>query len=104
MRPATGWTANLTSTPRIAVTTAAAPTFSTIQLKGLARGVRDGDASDRTLAEAFLPKFELEFSWADLARSVHIQTWPLKVIDLDIEAIYVEAPAPLDFSTPKPRT
>jgi hypothetical protein len=95
---------NLTAGPRIAVTTAASPTFSTIQLKGLSRGVRDGDAADRTLAEAFLPKFEAEFSWADLARSVHIATWPLKVIDLDIESIHVEAPAPLDFATPKPRT
>jgi hypothetical protein len=87
---------NLTSGPRIAVTTASLPTYSTIQLKGLARNVRDATGDDRALADAFLAKFQAEFAWADArARQRPLTTWPCKAIDVDIETLYLEAPAPL---------
>lgn len=96
---------NLTATPRIAITTAAYPTFSSIQLKGLARGVRDASPTDdRALADAFQARFETEFAWANVvARQVRLTTWPCKLIDVDIETIYVEAPAPVDAPAQAPK-
>jgi len=87
---------NLSATPRIAVTTGSLPTYSTIQLKGLARNVRDAAGDDRALAESFQSRFDAEFAWADgYARQRRVSTWPCKAIDVEIETLYVEAPAPL---------
>jgi hypothetical protein len=86
---------NLAATPRIAVTTGSLPTYSTIQLKGLARSIRDAAPEDRALAEAFHVRFDAEFAWADaFARQRRVTTWPCKAIDIDIETLYLEAPAP----------
>lgn len=87
---------NLAAAPRIAVTTASLPTYSTIQLKGLARNVRDASDEDRALADAFVTKFHAEFAWADArVRERPLRTWPCKAIDVEIETLYLEAPAPL---------
>ena len=86
---------NLTAAPRIAVTTGTLPTYSTIQLKGLARNIRDAEPADRAVAEAFQSRFDAEFAWADaFARQRRVTTWPCKAIDVDIETLYLEAPAP----------
>lgn len=89
--------ANLTTNPHLAVTTASFPTYSTIQLKGSVVAMRDGDEVDRALASAFQPRFASEFGWAGdaITRVARIAVWPCTAIELAIDTIYTEAPAPL---------
>lgn len=95
--------ANLAVNPQLSVTTGTLPTFSTIQLKGTVAGVRDADERDQALALAFQPRFAAEFAWAGdaITRVARIAVWPCKVIELAIENIYSEAPAPMDFGATK---
>ncbi len=89
--------ANLASNPHLAVTTASFPTYSTIQLKGELVAVRDGDEIDRALASSFQARFATEFAWAGdaITRTARIAVWPCTAIELAIETVYTEAPAPL---------
>lgn len=92
--------ANLAENPQLSITTASVPTFSTIQVKGRFVGARDGAGSDHALALAFQPRFAAEFAWADaITRAARISVWPCKVLELQIENIYTEAPAPMDFGS-----
>jgi hypothetical protein len=94
--------ANLAENPQLSITTGSLPTFSTIQVKGRLAAIRDGDARDHALALAFQPRFAAEFAWAGeaITRVARIAVWPCKVLELAIENIYTEAPAPMEF--PKP--
>jgi hypothetical protein len=91
--------ANLGENPQLSITTGSLPTFSTIQIKGRFAGVRDGDARDQALALAFQPRFAAEFAWAGeaITRVARISVWPCKVLELAIENIFTEAPAPMEF-------
>ncbi len=91
--------ANLGENPQLSITTGLLPTFSTIQVKGRFVGVRDGDVRDHALALAFQPRFAAEFAWAGeaITRVARISVWPCKVLELAIENIFTEAPAPTEF-------
>ncbi len=88
--------ANLRSNPRLAITTAALPTFATVQVKGTVIAIRDGDEADRALAARYQARFADEFAWAgrDVTRARRIAIWPLTALDVDITAIFTAAPDP----------
>jgi hypothetical protein len=90
--------ANLESSPRIAVTTAALPTFATVQVKGTVIAIRAGDEADRALAARFQLRFADEFAFAgrDVTRTRRIAIWPCTALELAITTIYTAAPDPLD--------
>lgn len=94
--------ANLAENSQLSITTGSLPTFSTIQVKGRCASVREGDARDHALALAFQPRFAAELAWAgdEITRVARIAVWPCKVLELAIDDIYTEAPAPMEF--PKP--
>lgn len=86
---------NLAATSRIAVTTAGVPTYNTIQLKGTVVSVRDADEAERAIAETYRRGFAAEFAWAgSLLDQRPVVVWPCKAIELAIEMIFLEAPAP----------
>lgn len=95
--------ANLRSNPRLAVTTAALPTFDTVQVKGTVIAIRDGDEADRALADRYRDRFADEFAWAgrEITRVRRIATWPLTAFDLAITAIYTAVPDPLADRPPR---
>jgi hypothetical protein len=95
--------ANLRSNPRLAVTTAALPTFDTVQVKGTVIAIRDGDDADRALAARYTARFADEFAWAgrEVTRVRRIATWPCTALDLAITTIYTAIPDPLDDRPPR---
>lgn len=90
--------ANLRGNPRLAVTTAALPTFGTVQVKGTVTAIRDGDDADRALALAHQERFADEFAWAgrEVTRARRVATWPCTAIDLAITTIFTAIPDPLE--------
>lgn len=89
--------ANLRSNPRIAITTAALPTFDTVQVKGTVTAIRDADDADRPLALAYQDRFAEEFAWAgrEVTRTRRVATWPCTAIDVAITTIFTAVPDPL---------
>jgi hypothetical protein len=90
--------ANIAATAQLAVTAAGVPTYNTIQLKGTVTNVRDATDDERALAETYRAGFAAEYAWAgDIARRRVVTVWPCKVLELHIDMIFIEAPAPLEF-------
>jgi hypothetical protein len=89
--------ANLRGNPRLAVTTAALPTFGTVQVKGVVTAIRDAGDADRALALAYQDRFADELSWAgrEVTRARRIAVWPCTALDLAITTIYTAVPDPL---------
>lgn len=89
--------ANLRHNPRLAVTTAALPTFDTVQCKGTVLAIRDAAEADRPLALAYQDRFAAEFAWAgpEVTRTRRIATWPCTAVELAIDTIYTAIPDPL---------
>lgn len=91
---------NVAATSLLAVTTAGVPTYNTIQLKGTVTSVRDATDDERAIAETYRAGFAAEYAWAgEVARQRVVTVWPCKVLELHIDMIFVEAPAPLEFPT-----
>lgn len=94
--------ANLAEHPQLSVTTAAYPTFSSVQLKGKCTAIRTAADTDRALATSFAAKFATEFAWAgqQVLERAKVTTWPCTELELAIDTVYTEAPAPLQAASP----
>ena len=88
--------ANLRENGRLALTLSEIPTHKTVQVKGRVLAIREGDASDRALAESYrkLLADDLAYIGQAAANTLRLSIWPCHAIDLEIAVVYAQTPGP----------
>lgn len=88
--------ANVATTHRIAVSCTLPISHSSIQLKGLSRGVRMAHESERPFVREQLESFAAALDDIGLPRRItrSMSHWPAFAIDLSIEEVFDQTPGP----------
>ena len=88
--------ANVATTRRIAVVFVEPLSHSSVQLKGVTRGVRVAPPSDQPLVEGALHRFADVLDTIGLPRRIthSMAHWPAFAIDFSVEEIFDQTPGP----------
>ena len=88
--------ANLRDNGRIAVAAARPQDHRSVQVKGLAVEIRDGDAEDRAAIARYRERMVTDFAaFGYPPRVLHrITAWPCHVVRLRVEALFEQTPGP----------
>lgn len=95
-RVAEGTVQNARATRRVAVTFARALDNRSVQLKGTVEVVRPGDERDRLVLERYKEDFARILELIGMPRAIteRVAVWPLTVVEIAIDCVFVQTPGP----------
>jgi hypothetical protein len=88
--------ANLAEQPNVAFVLSRPNDYHTVQMKGVAREVREADAEERELVTAFVRAFAELVDGLGVPRALaeRVAHWPCWAVEVELREVFLQTPGP----------